>query len=106
MILLRLRRTGIKVQGTIFEFGETDPDGNRYPVIRFLTQNDEWITGKPKYNIATNFQKIGEKVSIIYDPSNPNYFVNDSAMYVFTNVALGIGGLCMLRGGIAALLNG
>ncbi len=100
----KLKKTGIRVQGIIFELTGGDSEGNSYPVMRFLTQKDEWITGKPKNNIATSFQKQGDKVSIIYDPSDPNNFVCDSPANLVIFISFVIGGLGMLGGGIANLL--
>lgn len=73
-----LRKSGIRAEGVISDFANNDQgtghsSGNHsYPVIRFVTQSGEWITGK--YNITHSSLRQGDKVTVYYDHSNPSEF--------------------------------
>jgi hypothetical protein len=74
----RLINNGVEVEGIVFDITLSssigDVDGE-YPVIRFLTTDDLWIT--ETYDIGTlraNFKR-GQKVTVVYNPEDPKDFI-------------------------------
>lgn len=83
----RLKSTGIQVEGIIFEtepihfsFGENDH--NHHATVRFVTENNEWITtqltSKQLPVFITSQFKEGTKVRVYYNPKDPNDFIIES----------------------------
>jgi hypothetical protein len=79
----KLRKTGIKVEGIVFsiehEVRSNDSMGLYYPVIRYVTLQDEWIT--KRYNVGSRPSSYseGDTVTVIYDPNDTSVFMlNDS----------------------------
>ena len=72
-----------------------------YPVIRYMTQDKEWIT--EKYDIGgglLNKYNEGDKVTVIYDPKdNTKFVLNDTTtkltgpVFIIIGIALVIGPL-------------
>ncbi len=67
------------------------------PVIRFVTNKQEWITKTS--NMSLPSAKKGDKVTVIYDPENPQNFVVKTS---YTNLFVAI----FTIGGILAILAG
>ena len=81
----RLAKSGVKVEGVVFSV-ETEAEVNigsqyttgssRYPTIRFVTAEKEWVTRK--YNVsAFPGYKEGDKVTVIYNPEKITEFILD-----------------------------
>jgi len=68
-----LLRNGKKTRAIIFKNNceSNESDGIYYPVVRFLTDKQEWITQELSigYNPA---KEEGTKLEVIYDPDDPN----------------------------------
>lgn len=68
-----LVNTGKTAKGIIFKNNYKGMGSNRglyFPVVRFLTDRNEWIT--QELNIGQNPpREEGKKVAIIYDPEDP-----------------------------------
>lgn len=65
---------GITASATIYKnnlkHGTGSGRGSYFPVVRFLTENQEWIT--QELSIGHNPpMKVGRKVVVIYDPEDP-----------------------------------
>ena len=87
-----LKATGKKAEGIVFSqgsqsnissFDSTDFNSNIKDkvTIRFVTENEEWITGDIKQEFAIFYSrqyKDGEKVTVYYDPKKPADFYIDS----------------------------
>jgi hypothetical protein len=80
----RLAKSGVKVEGVVFSvdaevdvnFGSQYSGSSRYPTIRFVTAEKEWVT--QKYNVTTfPGYKAGDKVTVIYNPENITEFILD-----------------------------
>lgn len=73
---------GEKTEGFVFaNVYKGDPLKNSrgvyFPVVRFVTKQDEWIT--KQYEIGYNPPlKEGKKLKIIYDPEDPEYYQIDN----------------------------
>ena len=95
----KLLKTGIKVVGVVFKLEKRLGSGKDriplyYPVIRYVTLNEEWIT--KEYDEAgsnPSMYKEGEKVNVIYDPDDNNHFIIDGFMnriLGFVGIAVGV----------------
>ena len=92
----KLKQTGIPVDGIIFEGGNNQSFDNSYNdkiVIRFVTQNQEWITGAIQQDFATFYTgqyKNGEKVKVYYDKDNPSNFYVETKQSELLGRVIGI----------------
>ncbi|HEY5749656.1 MAG TPA: DUF3592 domain-containing protein [Chryseolinea sp.] len=77
-----LLKNGKKAEAVIFSNNfkaDADGSGVYYPVVRFLTDKQEWIT--QELGIGTNPKtREGTKLQMIYDPENPNDFQVNSTL--------------------------
>jgi Protein of unknown function (DUF3592) len=96
-----IKRTGLITDGIVYDLSN-DPNSSfniRYPVIRFLTQTQEWITETANVGIFPGFYKKGQKVTVIYDQKNPKQFIIDSKTNrAITYLILIVGVLLTLSG--------
>lgn len=55
----KIKKTGVTAEGTVFELlhDQNTSFNLRYPVIRFLTLNKEWITETANIGIFAGFYK-------------------------------------------------
>lgn len=68
--------------GGKFTFGNNDSDwefNSKYPVIRFLTADQEWITAKSSH-VVHSLYKEGEAVTVIYNKEDPTEFMIESKL--------------------------
>ncbi len=77
----RLSKIGKKAKGIVFKnnykISGTDSRGIYYPVVRFLTENNEWIT--QEVDVGTNPPMAeGKEIEVLYDPNNPNEVIINS----------------------------
>lgn len=95
-----LLSNGKKAEAIIFKNNfhpsSSDGGGTYYPVVRFLTDKQEWIT--QELNIGYSPPKReGAKLQVIYDPEDPTNVEINSTLYLEVLprllVALGIVGL-------------
>src|SRR4051794_26860757 len=82
--LNKIEVNGEKTQGVIFDNETTNTtieDATvTYPLVRFTTSNQEWITQKSSVSIIPGSYKKGDKVVIVYDRSSPtNFFIKSSS---------------------------
>jgi hypothetical protein len=73
--LKKISRNGIKTEGSVFDVEYKQNYRIPYPVIRFLTADNVWITQTPDYWSNDTVPVKGDKVHIIYNPDNPADFV-------------------------------
>jgi Protein of unknown function (DUF3592) len=73
----RLIQTGIPVEGIVFDFapGNNNDSAHEYPIIRFVTLREEWITKVYHVRYPKSILKEGQKVAVYYNPDNPSDFV-------------------------------
>jgi hypothetical protein len=75
----RLLNKGIRVDGIVFQIIH---DGNStsptyYPVVRFVTEDNDQVTEKYKIGGNKYLYKEGDSVRVIYDAQNPGKFLLD-----------------------------
>lgn len=107
---------GIKAEGIIFDLGIQEQSKDITTIInlqnkvtvRFLTEKKEWITADIKNDFAvfyTSQYKIGEKISVRYNPENPSDFVVETKQIIANAKLLFIGiGLIFLLFGLVQIL--
>lgn len=69
-----LLRNGVKTHGVIYKFAEQAgmDSGLIHPVVSFKTVEKQiWITQKLNIGTTPSMYKIGQKVTMIYDPEDP-----------------------------------
>lgn len=106
-----LKEKGANAEGIVFRmeggesrFGFTTDDDQfsndnaSYPVIRFLTADQVWITGKPSSPVH-NLYKEGQAVKVVYNKENPAEFIIVSKFNVLAALVLQVtGGVLILTG--------
>jgi hypothetical protein len=101
-----LLRTGKKAQAVIFKnnYDSSGDGGVYYPVVRFLTDKQEWVT--QQLNIGYSPAKEeGTKLEVIYDPEDPsNVEINSTFLLEILPRILVISGVCGLVFGVLELL--
>jgi hypothetical protein len=80
----KLTKAGVRCEGIIFQLGykdnftvSADNSVKDKITIRFVTQKKEWITEDLNTNFMISWAgqyKVGEKISVIYNPDNPSEF--------------------------------
>jgi len=107
----KLKEIGLAAEGVVFNLengddrirvSESDDSwlsfNARYPVIRFLTADQVWITGKPS-SFAHNLYKAGQIVKVIYNKEDPAEFIIDSKLNIILAPLLqGIGVILIIIG--------
>ena len=54
-----------------------------YPIVRFLTKENDWITKSSRIGLIPGIYKKGKEVSVIYQNDNPNnFFIKDKLTYL------------------------
>lgn len=106
-----LKEKGANAEGIVFRMeggesrleittgGDQFSDFNAsYPVIRFLTADQVWITGKPSSPVH-NLYKEGQTVKVVYNKENPAEFIIASKFNALIALALQVtGGILILAG--------
>lgn len=89
---------GKKATAIIFDniYKRGSSGGLYYPVFRFLTDKNEWITRQ--YNIGySRASKTGTEIEVLYDPDNPeNFSKNNIFILEYLPGLLKTAGLAML----------
>jgi hypothetical protein len=89
---------GKKADAIIFKnhFEPSSSGGTYFPVVRFLTDKQEWITQQLSIGYSPAMEE-GIKLQVIYDPENPTNVEINSTIQLkilpWLFVVLGIGGL-------------
>lgn len=103
----RISKTGIQTEGIIFDTKNTDTQNSTitYPVIRFLTTKNEWITEAYKIGLIPGLYKKGARVTIIYIPDNPHKFFIKSTYSYLVPAILSIVAMLLITFGALNLFN-
>lgn len=87
-LLLNLKlisKRGVITQGTIFDIEQNFGINNSnisYPIIRFVDDNNKWITKTNKLSTFPGAYKKGQEVTVIYEKNNSeNFFIKDKFTY-------------------------
>ena len=62
-----------------------------YPIIRFLTKENDWITEKSNIGTIPGLYKNGEKLIIVYENGNPkNFYIKNIKSYSVPYIMIAI----------------
>ncbi len=91
----KLKKSGLPAEGIVFDLFESKLSGSyqKYPVIRFLTAKNEWITQKYESGISFSNYRKGQQLNLLYDPSNPEDFIIESGaneIILYTLITVGV----------------
>jgi len=84
---INLIKNGVKAEGVVYSV-EKDFSGTLgnqsvtyYPVIRYLTQEKDWVTEKYDVGLGSiGSYNEGDKVTVIYDPNcNTQFIIDDKS---------------------------
>ncbi|MCG2618195.1 DUF3592 domain-containing protein [Terrimonas sp. NA20] len=102
----KLKKTGITTEGVVYDvLKEADSSFNfSYPIIRFTTLTQEWITETANIGTLPGFYKKGQKVTVIYDQNSPKEFTLDSKTIRFILLLFLIIGLLTTTLGVYLLI--
>jgi hypothetical protein len=76
--LKKISRNGIKTEGVVFDVEYKKNYKFPYPVIRFLTTENVWITQSPDFWASSRSPNIGDSVNVTYNADDPTDFVIES----------------------------
>lgn len=96
-----IKKTGIVTEGIVYDLlhDQSTSSNTIYPIIRFLTTQQEWITETANIGMFPGFYKKGQKITVVYDPKNPKQFIiNSKINSLFPYVILVLGCLLVLFG--------
>jgi len=81
----RLKKKGKKAKAIIFannyKILRPDTRGKYYPVVRFVTEDNEWITQELDFGQNPPMPE-GKEVEVLYDPLEPQEVIINSAIQV------------------------
>jgi hypothetical protein len=89
----RLINNGRRVKAAIYDIEQGDGDALYYPVIRFITVNDEWITKRYYKGRPYGSYIKGKLVTVIYNKTHPENFVIDDMQLQLTGSILTVIGV-------------
>lgn len=100
-----LLKHGIKTSGIVFELreeaGNSDHMNKGYPVIRFLDENDNWITEASRSGFQYGRYNSGDTVTVLYDRNDPKNFIIDHSLNKYLPNFFLITGVMMILIGVA-----
>jgi hypothetical protein len=104
----KLRKSGLQTEGIIFDVvnGAIPQILPKYPIIRFVTLTQEWITEKYRIGAWSVFPlKKGKKIIVFYNPENPRKFIVKSKFNTPMFVLLLLCGVLILAIGTIDLVH-
>lgn len=104
----RLLRTGIRAKGVVFQVINNGNSSSTtyYPVVRFLTAANDWVTEKYRTGGNRWTYKEGDTVNVVYDPLNPGRFILDDTRLKNTAPGFIFGGVLLIIISVGLLVLG
>jgi hypothetical protein len=103
----KILNVGISVEGVVMRT-ERDPSPRSsmyYPVVRFVTADKEWITKQYDVGGQLNAYKEGDKLTVVYDPKDPeNFIIDNTRSKILGPLFIAIGVVAVLLALLMALL--
>lgn len=81
----KMKSNGIRTNAVVIEIIDRGIEYGKCPVFEYHTLNGEKITKKLK--VSSDDYSLKQKVEIIYDKNNPEYFTTASGRGMFTGSA-------------------
>ena len=106
----RLLSGGVAVEGVVFDIASSINNGSsnstsNYPVIRFVTLEEEWITQTYNTSYPEFILKRGQKVEVFYNPDKPSDFILNMKADKWILLFLLITSIVCLARGTISLIN-
>lgn len=103
---------GTETEGIIYDFSSTPITNSitsnatkSFPIVRFLTEKNEWITEKASVSFIPSSYKKGQKITVVYLVDNPTvFFIKSSQTKFVLTTMITIGSLLLIYG-IYTLIN-
>ena len=96
-----IERNGVEVEGIVFDSqtSSTTDTNVSYPIIRFLTKENDWITEESKIGTIPGLYKSGEKLTVVYENGNPkNFYIKNIKSYSVPYIMISIGVVLIILG--------
>ncbi|WP_432671486.1 DUF3592 domain-containing protein [Flavobacterium sp. SM2513] len=112
ILISDIHKNGIATVGKIVSY-ESDSDGHKAPVIKFICKNGMHILTKPFYYASTDFSKIrsyknniDSPIDIFYNPKYPERFIIEKEKHFnsFSLIFTTLVGLIFLTFGICNII--
>ena len=112
-----LKETGLPAEGVVvrmeresggmsFTLTGSSSDGGsngKYPVVRFLTTDKEWITARSSHAVHSLY-KEGEMVKVYYDKQDPAEFMIESRLNKIIYPAFQAVGIVLMLAGVIVFI--
>jgi hypothetical protein len=99
-----IKKNGRAIDGIIFDF-QNNPNFSinyKYPVVRFLTIENQWFTERSNFAGFNGVYKKGQKIKIVYEKNNPkNFYIDSGYSFLLAYGLLVIGILLIVYGGMS-----
>jgi Protein of unknown function (DUF3592) len=102
-----LIKNGARTEGTVIGHSTTAEKNNNtvFPIIQFITNNQQSIRVASKEGFLPGRAKKGKKLSVIYDPTNPQDFTIELPKEKLMYITVLCGGILFMLTGILLILN-
>lgn len=98
-----LKKNGREAKGTVVQLIGDRENGSK-PIIEFVTEKGERIIHEINFSTNINPAKIGDEITVWYDPANPKKHLSESYspswfffIFLLTHGGIGIGGIIYLN---------
>lgn len=102
----KISTNGIEADAIIFDIESSPATGDTtitFPIVRFVTEKNEWITQKAAVSIIPYSYKKGQSVVVVYSKDKPTDFFIKSNWTNGILIAMIIIGLALITYGVCFL---
>lgn len=102
----KISTNGIEADAIIFDIESSPTNGDTtvtFPIVRFVTEKNEWITQKASVSIIPYSYKKGQSVVVVYSKDKPSDFFIKSNWTNGVLIAMIIIGLALITYGVCFL---
>lgn len=99
----KISTNGIEADAIIFDIESSPTNGDTtvtFPIVRFVTEKNEWITQKASVSIIPYSYKKGQSVVVVYSKDKPSDFFIKSNWTNGVLIAMIIIGLALITYGV------
>lgn len=102
----KISTNGIEADAIIFDIESSPTNGDTtitFPIVRFVTEKNEWVTQKASVSIIPYSYKKGQNVVVVYSKDKPSDFFIKSNWTNGVLIAMIIIGLALITYGVCFL---